>query len=92
MSELQLVSVRTHPRSAGSVRRAKSWGGLVGFGAVAAGGWLSGAEAADVLLKALGGGIVAYLLVWAAAVAVWQTVLRGEAKRAHEARRAAREA
>jgi hypothetical protein len=88
MSELRLVSVATHPRSSGSVRRAKSWGGLAGFGLVAAGGWLSGAEVGDLLLKALAGGIVAYLLVWAAAVTVWRTVLRGEAKREFELQRA----
>jgi hypothetical protein len=91
-SEVELVSVATHPRSAASVRRAKSWGGLAGFGAVAAGGWLSDAELGNLLLKALAGGIVAYLLVWALAVAVWQGVLRAEAKRSvDEAKRAAQQ-
>ena len=70
MSELRLVSVATHPRSSGSVRRAKSWGGLAGFGLVAAGGWLSGAELGDLLLKSLAGGIVgALLMIWTGALA-----------------------
>jgi len=78
-TEPQLISLREHPRSATSIRRAKAHGGLAGFLLVAAGGWLHGGVLADVLLRALAGGLAGYFLVWAAALAVWRQLLHAEA-------------
>jgi hypothetical protein len=67
-----------HPRARAQIGAAKSWAGLLGFVAVTL---LSrGADVPwfDALLRGLGAGIVAYLVAWAAAVAVWQHIARAE--------------
>jgi hypothetical protein len=67
-----------HPRARSQIGLAKSWAGLIGFVAVTL---LSrGADLPwfDALLRGLGAGIVAYLVAWAAAVAVWRHVARAE--------------
>jgi hypothetical protein len=64
------ICVAGHPRSAGAVRRAKGWGGLVGAvlcTVLAFGAHLSLLEA---MLRGLAGGIVGYLVLWALALAV----------------------
>ena len=67
-----------HPRARAQIGLAKSWAGLIGFVAVTL---LSrGAEVPwfDALLRGLGAGVLAYLVTWAAAVAVWQHIARAE--------------
>lgn len=89
--EPRLVSIAEHPRAGASVRRLKSWGGLLGFGLTLAAGMLGGVDIWTVVGRALVGGVVGYLVVWAAALAFWRHVLRAEA-RAVVARIAARRA
>jgi hypothetical protein len=91
-----LPSVANHPRAGDQVKRAKGWAGLVGFGLVALLSWRADVPVEDLLLRALAGGIVAYLVVWAVAVAIWRHLVVTELevvreKRAEEeaARRAA---
>jgi hypothetical protein len=87
----RLVSLAEHPRAAGSIGRAKAWGGLGGLLATAGGSLLNGAPLFDALLWALVGGVAGYVLVWAAAIAVWRNILQAEARavaaRAAERRR-----
>jgi hypothetical protein len=78
----RLVSLAQHPRAAGGIRRAKAWGGLGGLFATAGGSLLQGAPLFDALLWALVGGVAGYLLVWAAAIAVWRAILQAEARAA----------
>jgi hypothetical protein len=76
-----------HPRAKAQIGMAKSWAGLIGFVAVTL---LSrGAEVPwfDALLRGLGAGIVAYLVAWAAAVAVWQHIARAELQVMEQRRR-----
>lgn len=68
----ELPSVANHPRGGAQVKQAKGWAGLLGFGLVAVVSWQSDVPTEDLLLRALAGGIVAYLVVWAIAVAVWR--------------------
>ncbi len=68
----ELPSVANHPRGGAQVRQAKGWAGLIGFALVALVSWQSDVPTEDLLLRALAGGIVAYLVVWAIAVAVWR--------------------
>jgi hypothetical protein len=73
-----LPSLSRHPRARSQIGMAKSWAGLLGFVVVTL---LSrGADLPwfDALLRGLGAGIVAYLVAWAAAVAVWQHIARAE--------------
>jgi hypothetical protein len=76
----RMVSVAEHPRAGASVRRAKSWGGLLAFGLALAAGLTGGVETSTAIGRALVCGIVGYLVVWAAAVAIWRHLLRAEAK------------
>jgi len=72
------MSVRSNPRARSSVRRAKGWGGLVGF---LVAGYLSlsaGVPITEVGLRALGVGAAGYLVAWACSVAVWRVLLVAE--------------
>lgn len=90
----KLPSVANHPRAGAQVARAKAWGGLVGFALVGLLSWRAGAPVADVLLRALAGGVVGYVATWAAAVLVWRHLVVAElrAVRAHRAAEVARRA
>lgn len=81
-----LPSVANHPRAGTQVAQAKAWGGLVGFGLVAALSWRAGVLFEELALRALAGGIVAYLVVWACAVAVWRHLVMAELRIAREQR------
>ena len=63
-----LPSVANHPRAGDQVKRAKGWAGLAGFALVAFVSWRGEVPVEYMLLRALAGGIVAYLVVWATAV------------------------
>jgi uncharacterized membrane protein YccC len=75
-----LIGLAQHPRAAESIRRAKAWGGLVGFLLVGVGSWLHGAMLFDAGVRALAGGLVGHFVAWAAAIAVWGRVLDAQAK------------
>ena len=67
-----------HPRARAQIGMAKSWAGLVGFVAVTLLSRGAGLPWFDALLRGLAAGIVAYLVAWAAAVAVWQHLAKAE--------------
>ena len=79
-SEPRMISIAEHPRAGASVRRAKSWGGLLAFALMLAAGLLGGVDTTTALSRAVVGGMVGYLAVWAAALAIWRHLLRAEAK------------
>jgi hypothetical protein len=87
-----LPSVANHPRAGEQVKRAKAWGGLVGFALVAFVSWRADVPVEELLLRALAGGIVAYLVVWACAVAVWRQLVVTELRVVREQREAEEEA
>jgi len=89
-AEAALPSVANHPRAGAQVARAKAWGGLGGFALVALLSLRAGVPTADALLRAILGGIAAYVLTWACAVAVWRHLVIAElrAVRALAAKRA----
>lgn len=86
-----LPSVANHPRAGAQVKQAKAWAGLLGFGLVAVVSWRAGVPVEDLLLRAIAGGIVAYLVVWACAVAIWRHLVVTELEVVRE-RRAEEEA
>lgn len=71
-------SVANHPRARAQVRRAKAIGGLVGFALAAYVSMKAGVPTDQVGLRALGAGIVGYLLAWAASVTVWRHLVIAE--------------
>jgi hypothetical protein len=85
-----LPSIANHPRAGAQVARAKAWGGLGGFLLVALLSWRAGVPTADALLRAIAGGVVAYVATWACAIIVWRHLVIAElrAVRALQAKRA----
>jgi hypothetical protein len=64
------ICVAGHPRSAGFVRRAKGWGGVVGLVLATYLGYSAGIPPLDAMVRGLAGGVLGYLALWAVAVAV----------------------
>jgi hypothetical protein len=79
MPEPRLTSLAEHPAASTSIRRVKAYGGLAGYGIALGAGLLHGATIVPALEHAVAAGIVAYMLTWAAAVAIWKRVLTGQA-------------
>ena len=77
-----LVALRDHPRAQESIRRAKGFGALVGFMAVAVTMYMNGATLDQVGMRALLGGVAGWMVAWAGAVVVWQQLLVGETRAA----------
>jgi hypothetical protein len=78
----KLVGISAYPGTSASIRRAKAWGGLAGFAAAFVASHFHGAELSAALLRGLGGGLLCYLVTWAAAVTAWRHVVIGAARRA----------
>jgi hypothetical protein len=72
------ISVAGHPRAAGHVKRAKGWGGLLGFAIAAYLSHKAGVPAVQVGVRALMAGVAGYMLAWACAVSVWRHLLLAE--------------
>jgi uncharacterized membrane protein YccC len=75
-----MIALGDNPRAAAGIRRAKCRGGLAAFMLTVVACYLNGADAFDSCLRALGAGIVGYMVVWAVAVTVWRQIVRAEAK------------
>jgi hypothetical protein len=64
------ICVAGHPRSAGFVRRAKGWGGVVGLVLATYLGHSAGIPPLDAMVRGLAGGVLGYIAMWAIAVAI----------------------
>ena len=81
------VRLSAHPRARRAIARSKAIGGVVGF---LIGFWLgsgAGLPAWDTGVRALGGGIAGYLIVWVAAVQIWRQLILAEYRMAQQGRR-----
>jgi hypothetical protein len=85
--DASLPSIANHPRALAQVARAKSWGGLGGFGLGAYLSYKAGVPMSDVLLRALLGGLAGYVIAWAGAVALWRHLVMAELRAVRAQRR-----
>jgi hypothetical protein len=72
------VRLTAHPRATMQIRRIKAYGGLAGFALMA---WLShrsGTDFVHLALRAIIGGLVTYVVTWAAAVYIWRQIVVAE--------------
>jgi hypothetical protein len=79
------ISVAGHPRARAQVRRAKGWGGLIGF---VLGGYLSlqaGVPLANSGLRAILAGIGGYMIAWGVSVTIWRQLVLAEIRTAADA-------
>lgn len=74
------ICVASHPRSARAVRRAKGWAGVSGILLCTFLALSAHLPAFDALLRGLAGGVVAYLVVWALALAVARQLVVAEVR------------
>jgi hypothetical protein len=74
------ISVARHPRSAGMVRRAKGWGGVVGLALTTYLGVHAGIPPLDAMVRGLAGGVFGYLALWAIAVTVARQLVIAEVR------------
>ena len=80
----QGASIASHPRAKASIRRAKGWAGIVGF---AMAGFVSLQASVPLFqagLRALGAGVIGYMLAWWVGVLVWRQLILAEQKAAYE--------
>jgi len=77
--ESSVISISGSPRARSSVRRMKSWGGLIGFFLVYLVSARQGMPMPNAALRALIGGIVGSTAAWAAGVTIWRHLLRAQA-------------
>ena len=74
------ASVAGHPRAAAAVKRSKGIGGILGFAIAALVSRKAGIAHAEMLERALIGGIGGMLLGWFVAVTVWRNIVVAEMK------------
>ena len=93
------LSVAGHPRASAQVRKAKGWGGLAACVITAYLSLSHGATPDIAGARALGAGVLGYIVAWACAVMVWRQLMIAElrarverAKAVHEEAYAAAQA
>jgi hypothetical protein len=80
----QGASIANHPRARASIRRAKGWAGLAGFAIAALVSIQASVPMFQIGLRALGAGVVGYMLAWWFSVMVWRQLILAEQKAAYE--------
>lgn len=83
------LSVAGHPRAAAQVRKAKGWGGLAAFVVTAYLSLSHGATPDVAGMRALGAGVLGYVIAWTCAVMVWRQLMVAEIRAKVERARAA---
>ncbi|HEX4760049.1 MAG TPA: hypothetical protein VH256_04575 [Thermoleophilaceae bacterium] len=74
------VKLTAHPRARMQIRRWKGIGGMVGFVLMAWLSWRSGTDFVHLGLRALLGGVAAYVVVWTASVYIWRQIVLAEVR------------
>jgi ABC-type uncharacterized transport system permease subunit len=87
MSEPVVITIGAHPRARRSVRRARAFGGLLGFVVTLVLSLRAGVPAFDATARALLAGIAVHLAAWAIAVAVARQMMLAELETVRERRR-----
>ncbi len=83
------LSVAGHPRAAAQVRKAKGWGGLAAFVVTAYLSLSHGATPDVAGMRALGAGVLGYVVAWGCAVMVWRQLMVAEVRAKVQRARAA---
>jgi hypothetical protein len=76
------IRLTAHPRARRDIGLAKGWGGLGAFVLVLVLSLQAGVPTAEALLRAIGGGVVGYVVAWGVAVTVWRHLALAEVERA----------
>ena len=76
------TSIATHPRARHSVRQVKGWAGIAGFVIAAVVSLQASVPLLQVGERALGAGVVGYLLGWWVSVVIWRQLIIAEQRAA----------
>lgn len=82
--EAQGASIANHPRARASIRRAKGWAGLAGFAIAALLSLQASVPIFQAGLRALGAGVVGYMLAWWVGVMLWRQLILAEHRAVYE--------
>jgi len=80
------ITIAAHPRARRSVRRARAFGGLLGFTVALVLSLRAGVPAWDATARALMAGVVVHLAAWRIAVAVWRQLMLAELEQVRDRR------
>jgi hypothetical protein len=83
------IRLAGHPRARRDIGLAKGWGGLGAFGVMLVLSLQADVPTSDALLRALGAGVVGYVVGWGLAVLVWRHLALAEIEVAQRRLRAA---
>jgi hypothetical protein len=78
------ASIAGHPRAKASIRHAKGWAGIVGFAVAALVSLQASVPLFQVGLRALGAGVIGYMLAWWVGVLVWRQLILAQQRAAYE--------
>jgi hypothetical protein len=81
-----VVSIAQHPRAKAGIRRARTRGALIVFALVLAINLYSDQELFDAVWRALLAGIVANVVIWRFAIAIWRHIVIAEVRQLEEER------
>jgi uncharacterized membrane protein YccC len=79
-----MIGPAQHPQAAALIRRAKGWGGMIGFALTALASWAHGSVPVTTCVRALAGGLVGYLIAWAGAVSIGRSLMKAQGQLAIE--------
>jgi uncharacterized membrane protein YccC len=82
--DAQGASIANHPRARASIRHAKGWVGLAGFAIAALVSVQASVPMFQTGLRALGAGVIGYMLAWWFSVMIWRQLIVAEHKAAYE--------
>jgi uncharacterized membrane protein YccC len=91
-NEQPRIRLCDHPRASRQIELSRAWAGIGAFALVALLSHRAGVPAFEVGLRALAAGVVGYVAAWGLAVLVWRQLAVAEARAAHAAAVARREA
>jgi hypothetical protein len=86
VSKPVVMTIGAHPRARRSVRRARAFGGLLGFLVALVLSLRAGVPAWDATARALIAGVAVHLAAWRVAVAVWRQLMLAELEQVRERR------
>jgi hypothetical protein len=86
VSKPVVMTIGAHPRARRSVRRARAFGGLLGFLVALVLSLRAGVPAWDATARALLAGVAVHLAAWRVAVAVWRQLMLAELEQVREHR------
>lgn len=86
------LTLNRHPRAHAQIRHLRAWAGIAALALTIFLSLRAGVPTADAWLRGLAGGVAAFMVTWAVAVAVWRQLALAQVESARRRLVAARQA